>query len=128
MNSLVAMVYSCICFSLQLPGEDTQVKQDRWEEGRRKKRLQRSGSEMQLFPGWVLLNTGSLLSEQYTSDETSSCRCCLCASACWVGWKQAEKRTDVLLSGGGFSTKRLNQGNSCLWQGMFSVTGVFTGK
>lgn len=84
-------MYSCICISLQLLGEDTQVKHDWWEEGRRKregKRLQRSGAETQLFTGWVLLNTGSLLSECCTPDETSSCRRCLCASACWVGWKQ----------------------------------------
>lgn len=32
----MTMVYSCICFPLQLLAEDTQGKQDRWEEGRRK--------------------------------------------------------------------------------------------
>lgn len=65
------------------------------------KRLQRPGAEMQQFPGWDLLNAGSLLSEWCTPDEISSCGCCLCASTCWVVWKQVEERTDILLSGGG---------------------------
>lgn len=71
--------------------------------GRREeeKRLQRPGAEMQQFPGWDLLNAGSLLSEWCTPDEISSCGCCLCASTCWVGWQQVEERTDILLSGGG---------------------------
>lgn len=81
---------------------------------------------MQLFPGWVLLNTGSLLSEWCTPDETSSCRCCLCASPCWVGRKQVEERTDILLSGGDFGEKGLNQGNSCLWQRIYSQLLVFS--
>lgn len=70
-------------------------------------------SEMQQFPGWVLWKPGSLLSEQCTPDETSSCRCCFCASACSVGWKEVEERMELLLSGGGFCAKGLNQGNGC---------------
>lgn len=99
-----------------------------WPVGRREeeKRLWRSGAETQLLPGWVLLSTGSLLSEWCTPDEISSCRCCLCASAYWVGWKQVEGRTDVLLSGGGFCAKGLNQGNSCLWQRIYSQLLVFS--
>lgn len=89
------------------------------------KRLWRSGVGMQQFPGWVLLNTGSLLSVWCTPDKTSSCRCCLCASACWVGWKQVEERTDILLSGGGFCAKGLNWGNSCLWQRIYSQLLLF---
>lgn len=108
----------------------------------KERRLQRSGadavtffkplfpesSEMQQFPRRVLWKPGSLLSEQYIPDKTSSCRCCFCASACSVGWKEVGERRELLLSGGGCCAKGLNQGKGVLWQRIFSVTGVFTGK
>lgn len=122
----MTMVYSCICFPLQLLGEDTQGKHDQWEEGRRKgysedlvqmqwfffKPLFPESSETQPFPRRVLWKPGSLLSEQCTPDETSACRCCFCASACLVGWK-VEERMEPLLSGGGFCAKGPYQGNGC---------------
>lgn len=37
-----------------------------------------------------------------------------------------EERTDTLLSGVGFCAKGLNQGNSCLWQRIYSQLLVFS--
>lgn len=118
------MVYSCICFSLQLPGENTWVKQDQWNEGRRKRDFEdlvlKCSCVLDGFY-WIL----AVCCQWCTPDETSSCRCCLCASDCWVGWKQVKERTDVLLSGVGFCAKGFNQGNSCLWQRIYSQLLVF---
>lgn len=71
---------------------------------------------------WIL----AVCCQWCTPDETSSRRCCLCASDCWVRWKQVEERTDILLSGVGFCAKGLNQGNRCFWQRIYSQLLVFS--
>lgn len=98
-------------------------------KGRREeeRRLRRSGadavtffkplfpesSETQPFPRQVLWKPGNSLPKQCAPDETSSCRCCFCTSACLEGWKEVEERTELLLPGGGFCAKGLSQGNGC---------------
>lgn len=70
-------------------------------------------SETQPFPRQVLWKPGNSLPKQCAPDETSSCRCCFCTSACLEGWKEVEERTELLLPGGGFCAKGLSQGNGC---------------
>lgn len=121
----MTVLYSGTCFPLQLLGEDTQGKQDQWEEGRRKEDfvylVQMKCHFLSLCFQSRLKCSRFLdvfhrnLAVCYKSNAflMKHLQLLLCICLCLVGWKEVEGRTELLLSGEGVCAKGLNQGSGC---------------